>query len=705
MRKNKSPAVALSTDNAVTIYESVAIAPAEDYGAPLANPVTNYVRPTATLADSATNFETTAVAPSKEYGVPLADPISHYEAPAVAPGEDYGAPAADPLTTYEEENPSVAPGDSYGAPLGDPLSTYEAAQPSLQPLDTYGAPAAELITSFEFEDSLVSPSSQLNVVPLPPNGIKINSPVRSQFTQSTDFKTKVLDSDNYDPFSFQAIRTEEIFNDNSGHVPTNKSLLSKDNDNKSSPGGQNDSPEATRNNKANKLTSGVLQGTFINHPGEKQPLGFKSVQDGSVDNNDVFNQPAVSAATGFAAKLTTTRRPPVAKTTKSTPRRPTVASFQQQFNQPIRTTRPFTSFNNQQQLKQPEKLEIGFKPIKELSSSSGIFFSTPSSVFATSDDFATPRSSQQLRSKDSEEISPGFLKGRTKGQPFRANQIVTTTVRPKTKQAEKSGQIASSSQQTLVTNVTPQTSRARGTSRQQTPRPGGEKSARTQPDQSALTQLRQQLTELKQTGPTLVNRGSVNSPQIPQIGQAGKNDLQENNSVQKFQRLQASKKLNAEERNIAGDSKVKKVENAMMRRNMLMNIILRPGGGDRAKALPRPKVEVNSEGANVILVRLTFPENENIQGLRAFTPTDPKDLEKFATLRESIAGDASVERISATSSEEMGKEDSKEIIDKQPRATKARSSNQIVSNPTRPPRPIKQQKPSFNQVHFDGTVA
>ena len=39
----------------------------------------------------------------------------------------------------------------------------------------------------------------------------------------------------------------------------------------------------------------------------------------------------------------------------------------------------------------------------------------------------------------------------------------------------------------------------------------------------------------------------------------------------------------------------------------------RPGGGDRAKALPRPKVEVNSEGSNVIVVKLTFPDNENIQ--------------------------------------------------------------------------------------------
>ena len=58
-----------------------------------------------------------------------------------------------------------------------------------------------------------------------------------------------------------------------------------------------------------------------------------------------------------------------------------------------------------------------------------------------------------------------------------------------------------------------------------------------------------------------------------------------------------------------------------------MNIILRPGGGDRAKALPRPKVEVNSEGSNVIVVKLTFPDNENIQviiDVLAFTGAQEK---------------------------------------------------------------------------------
>ena len=51
------------------------------------------------------------------------------------------------------------------------------------------------------------------------------------------------------------------------------------------------------------------------------------------------------------------------------------------------------------------------------------------------------------------------------------------------------------------------------------------------------------------------------------------------------------------------------------------------GGGDKSRALPRPKVDVRSEGANVIVVRMTFPQNENIQGLRAYTPTEEGDLQ------------------------------------------------------------------------------
>ena len=136
-----------------------------------------------------------------------------------------------------------------------------------------------------------------------------------------------------------------------------------------------------------------------------------------------------------------------------------------------------------------------------------------------------------------------------------------------------------------------------------------------------------------------------------------------------------------------------------------MNIILRPGGGEKAKALPRPKVEVSSEGSNVILVRLTFPENENIQGLRAFTPTDPKDLEKFAQLRDSIARDASIERISAISSEESSEDDF--IQDPRSRTffEEDKGQRSLSANPTRPTRPTKvlpgSAKNTFFQLHTE----
>ncbi len=88
------------------------------------------------------------------------------------------------------------------------------------------------------------------------------------------------------------------------------------------------------------------------------------------------------------------------------------------------------------------------------------------------------------------------------------------------------------------------------------------------------------------------------------------------------------------------------------RRNMLMNIILRPGGGDKTRALPRPKVDVKANGPNVIIIRMTFPDNENIQGLRAFTPTEPEAVQQFSAINELLPPNTSVERIAASSSEE-----------------------------------------------------
>ena len=137
-------------------------------------------------------------------------------------------------------------------------------------------------------------------------------------------------------------------------------------------------------------------------------------------------------------------------------------------------------------------------------------------------------------------------------------------------------------------------------------------------------------------------------------------------------------------------------ESEALRRNMLMNIILRPGGGDRAKALPRPKVEVNSEGANVIVVRLTFPDNENIQGLRAFTPTQPEDLEKFAELRKAISSEeASVERLTAISSEEENFLSDEEV---RAQVREKKVGQLVVQHPTRPPRPSKNKKPAVGYL-------
>ena len=84
-----------------------------------------------------------------------------------------------------------------------------------------------------------------------------------------------------------------------------------------------------------------------------------------------------------------------------------------------------------------------------------------------------------------------------------------------------------------------------------------------------------------------------------------------------------------------------------VKRNMLMNIILRPGGGNKKKALPRPKVDVKAEGANVIVIKMTFPDNENIQGLRAFTPTDPRELDQFADLDDLVPVGSSISKVTA----------------------------------------------------------
>ena len=99
------------------------------------------------------------------------------------------------------------------------------------------------------------------------------------------------------------------------------------------------------------------------------------------------------------------------------------------------------------------------------------------------------------------------------------------------------------------------------------------------------------------------------------------------------------------------DNAAEAAKTAFQRRNMLMNIILRPGGGDKSRALPRPKVDVRADGPNIIIIRMTFPDNENIQGLRAYTPDEAED---FSGINEILPPNTSVERITADSGEVDG---------------------------------------------------
>ena len=137
-----------------------------------------------------------------------------------------------------------------------------------------------------------------------------------------------------------------------------------------------------------------------------------------------------------------------------------------------------------------------------------------------------------------------------------------------------------------------------------------------------------------------------------------------------------------------GPKRKRKTE--FFRRNMLMNIILRPGGGDKSRALPRPKVDVHSEGANVIVVRMTFPENENIQGLRAYTPKDDEDLDKLADIEDILPPNASVERIEAVSHEDDGAvvkttPKPKRAVPEMQRFKLSEASENVQSQPAPPP--------------------
>ena len=127
------------------------------------------------------------------------------------------------------------------------------------------------------------------------------------------------------------------------------------------------------------------------------------------------------------------------------------------------------------------------------------------------------------------------------------------------------------------------------------------------------------------------------------------------------------------------------------------------------------QVDVKSEGSNVIVVKMTFPENENIQGLRAYSPTQPAELEKFDVVHNALDPNARIEQVSAVNLDELpelrrderGLENqlnlnlplggnfipsSNDVID----LSKDILGNQMqyTEPPTRPPRPTKPAPPS-----------
>ena len=365
----------------------------------------------------------------------------------------------------------------------------------------------------------------------------------------------------------------------------------------------------------------------------------------------------------------------------------------------------------------PANLQIG--SLDEITGDSGIFFSTPATTFVTPDDFGTPapgRNRQRSTTTTTTTQSPQ--------QGVNANQVLFSTLRPN----RFSNQVLSPSTTrrptfSQVTTIVPTTSRpTRTTDRPRRPTPVvglvvpgllGEKKPvfgnSNQPIQS--TTFGGTLQPFVGFGGTpQPSRNSIFSgspkPFSGPIGNLQEQFRQGNQQVSPSfvpfsnpLRTQSSEtdrfidtattRTSASQRS-PRDPKSAELEGggtgvaAFSRRNMLMNIILRPGGGEQAKALPRPKVEVSSEGSNVILVRLTFPDNENIHGLRAFTPTDPRELQQFDDLRKNIEpGNVNIERLHAVSSEESGEDDFVE--------TRTIPESLSKAKPTRPTRPPKKQ--------------
>ena len=379
----------------------------------------------------------------------------------------------------------------------------------------------------------------------------------------------------------------------------------------------------------------------------------------------------------------------------------------------------------------PANLQLG--SLDEITGNSGIYFSTPATTFVTPEDFGTPapnrnrqQSSTTTTKPSIEETNANQIFSTKRPNSFNSNQIFST-IRPNTGNRFNSNQILSTpstingngfNSNQVVTTSSPPFNNPRTTTRPRRPTPvvslvvpgliGESKPTFGSSNLAVRTSttfggtLRpfggfggtpQPLRNFPFSGTVQPNlkqqlRRDSSTSQVSPNFIPSSNSLRPQSTDRFIDTAETSTEVAPRSHR---DPKSAELEGtgvaAFSRRNMLMNIILRPGGGEQAKALPRPKVEVSSEGSNVILVRLTFPENENIHGLRAFTPTDPVELQKFDELSENIQAGAKVERLYAVSSEESDEDDFVES-----RTIREKLSAAKPTRPTRPPK--KSFKPS-----------
>lgn len=657
-------------------------------------------------------------------------------------GDSYGAPQAEPASSYDPP-PAQAP-DSYGSPVGEPVS-----QPVSEPGNPLPANGVQVDTAVENFISQVDPEAksvvddnnydpfvfqaagQAGQAGQVSGNLQLgnfntqnkvvaagNNKQRGQNTHSfgaSEFSPSSLN----EPLSFGSNNNDNIFNPFGVSVATAHDATQR----------PNNFPSSTERPNSIVVTPFGQQQLDNNINNPPRPAGTPPSRP-----QEFF--PSTSAP----QRPSTTRRP-----TRRTTRRTTTRSVILQQNSPftntldegLRDPADFAVLDfgspTLQPFQRPGKLTLaGDRPkVNELNGNSGIFFSTPSTSFVTPPDFATPGPTRAPAQFGQLNLQQG---------PFSVDGVVTTTASPfpsPPTTLRGRGEAVTGTPRPVFSpvNVTPQTNFFHiGNSQNNlfenvTPRPANN---RVTPQSSLLNNVTPQSTFDTPLGnsvrpqfpssfastaapqvpsapsspalstsnvPPGPHRSSTRRPARPTLPSLQSLTLGNNNRptrpgnfnsfVLGSQAVAGNKRKSSNR--LSNQVKDAEAESEALRRNMLMNIILRPGGGDRAKALPRPKVEVNSEGANVIVVRLTFPDNENIQGLRAFTPTQPEDLEKFAELRKAISSEeASVERLTAISSEEENFLSAEEV---RAQLREKKVEQQVVQHPTRPPRPSKNKKP------------